>query len=402
MPRISVAVLVVASLFAPHLRADETGPLAIFEKRILPILQAAKPSSCAECHLSGVDLKDYIRGDQAETFAALVERGMIDVKKPGDSKLLAFIAREPERPSLVGAAARKEELAAFRQWIVAAAKDPKLLAAKSTEPIGPRVSDEVIRHARNDRVLASFVENVWSEAGRCAACHSPDRNQEQRKKHGERVSWMTVRDPQATMQYMLDEGLIDVEHPEKSLILLKPTMQVEHGGGQKMLIGDRTYKQFRRFVEDYKATLEGKYQKAGDLPASNAEVASVSEVWLKVEGIPQKYDQLLLQVDLYAWERDHWSAHRVATSDRAIFGKGGLWQHNLSLVALRDSAWAKNINEGKLPPGRYKAVLLLDRAGRLKEQYESQLGHDDQVGEIEFESKWPAGYGNMTVLKFPK
>ncbi len=46
--------------------------LVIFEKRILPIFQSAKPSSCAECHLSGVDLKEYIRPTQQQTFASLV------------------------------------------------------------------------------------------------------------------------------------------------------------------------------------------------------------------------------------------------------------------------------------------------------------------------------------------
>ncbi|MFP6678390.1 MAG: hypothetical protein VB878_25100 [Pirellulaceae bacterium] len=35
--------------------------LALFAKRILPIFQAKNPSSCTECHLSGVDLKDYIQ-----------------------------------------------------------------------------------------------------------------------------------------------------------------------------------------------------------------------------------------------------------------------------------------------------------------------------------------------------
>ena len=46
---------------------EEHTSLAIFERRILPILNAQRPSSCAECHLSGVDLKDYIRPDQATT-----------------------------------------------------------------------------------------------------------------------------------------------------------------------------------------------------------------------------------------------------------------------------------------------------------------------------------------------
>ena len=80
---------------------DSDTALAIFEKRILPIFQSVKPSSCAECHMSGVDLKEYIRPTQQQTFASLVSAGLIDMAKPDDSKILQFISRRPKQPSLV-------------------------------------------------------------------------------------------------------------------------------------------------------------------------------------------------------------------------------------------------------------------------------------------------------------
>src|SRR5687767_8736678 len=157
----------------------------LFRQRITPILQAKNPSSCSECHLSGVDLKDYIGQTQEETFASLRDAGLVNMQKPEDSKLLAFIARKPEKTSLVSDKVRQQEYDAFKAWIVAAAKDSKLAAAKTGDAkLGPSVDDEVIRHARKDQVLASFLDNVWSEVGRCAACHSPDRNQKQVKEHG--------------------------------------------------------------------------------------------------------------------------------------------------------------------------------------------------------------------------
>ena len=53
-------------------RADEesNSALAVFKERILPIFRSPEPSSCMECHLGFVDLKDYISADQGETFAA--------------------------------------------------------------------------------------------------------------------------------------------------------------------------------------------------------------------------------------------------------------------------------------------------------------------------------------------
>ena len=107
---------------------------------------------------------------------------------PDDSKILRFISRRPEQPNLLTDKVRQQEFEAFRNWIRAAVNAPELLAAKVKESIGPQVPDEVIRHARKDWVLASFIDNVWTELGQCAACHSPDRNQKQVKEHGEQVS----------------------------------------------------------------------------------------------------------------------------------------------------------------------------------------------------------------------
>lgn len=375
--------------------------LAVFEKRILPIFQAQKPSSCTECHLSGVDLKDYIQPDQEKTFASLVSAGLIDVQSPDDSKILRFINRRPDEPNLITDKVRQHEHDAFQAWIRAAVKDKDVLAAKATESIGPQVPDEVIRHARKDRVLASFIENVWSEVGRCAFCHSPDRNQKQVKEHGEQVSWITLRDPKATLNYMVEAGIIDPDNPLDSMLLTKPTMQVEHGGGQKLVVGDRTYKQFRNFIDDYASVSNAKYATAAELPEPRSEVSLVTEIWFKLTNVPAKYDKMLLQVDLYRWTGDGWSEHRVASSDRLIFGKGKLWQHSLSLTAQRGSQWADEIKLKRLPRGRYLVKLYIDQTGKLQKDFRAELGDAELVGQVEVNSQWPQGYGKMTAVSFP-
>ena len=385
----------------PAAATSNLSALAIFEQRILPIFQAAKPSSCTECHLSGVDLKDYIRSDQAETFASLVRAGLIDTKHPRQSKILKFIGRRPEKPNLITEEVRRKEYEAFSAWISAAVADPKLLAAKAEREIGPQLPDEVIRHARKDRVLASFIDNIWSEVGRCAACHSADQNQKQVKEHGEHISWIKMNDPQATLNYLVDEGLIDTDDPDQSLLLLKPTVQEEHAGGQKMVIGDRSYKQFRRFLDDYARVVHGSYVDPKELPAPHGEVSLVTDIWFKLEGVPEEYDKLLLQVDLYRWTGSEWSSYRVATSDRPIFGKGKLWQQMLTLTAPRGSEWAKQLSRRQLPAGRYLVKVYLDRTGKLQKDFRAKLGDDDLVGQVEVTSQWPAGYGSMTVARFP-
>jgi hypothetical protein len=375
--------------------------LTLFEERILPIFQAKDPTSCTECHLSGVDLRDYIQPSQQETFASLLNAGLIDVQQPDNSKLLEFIRRKPEKPNLITDKIRQQEHDSFQAWIRAAVKDSKLLAKKSEQAIGPQVSDEVIRHARTDRLLASFIDNIWTEVGRCAACHSPDRNQKQVKEHGKRVSWISLRDPQTTLDHMLDAGIIDPDSPLDSLLLTKPTMQIDHGGGQKLVVGDRTYTQFRQFIDDYANIVNGKYKTADQLPDRSSEVSVVSEIWFKLKDVPTTYDKMLLQADFYRWTDDGWSEHRVATSDRLVYGKGRLWQHSLSLTAPRGSNWAKEIQSKRLPAGRYLVKLYLDRANKLQKDFRAQLAENEFVGQLEVNSQWPGGYGRMTVAVFP-
>ena len=377
--------------------------LAIFERRIIPIFQSQKPSSCTECHLSGVDLRDYIHPDQERTFASLVAAKLVDVNQPDSSKILEFISRKPDKPGLINEKVRREEYDAFRAWLRAAVNDRRLLAARPPEQaLGPSVPDAVIRHARSDRILASFIDNVWTEVGRCAHCHSPDRNEKQVAEHGEQVSWIKLNDPEATMRYMLDAGLIDADSPEESLLLLKPTMQVKHGGGQKVVVGDRTYMQFRRFIDDYAATAAGRYKSAKDLPPEDKEVSVISEAWFKIADVPAKFDKMLLQVDLHRWENGHWSEDRWATADRQVFGPGNLWQQTLSLTARRGSQLAAGIrSRPSLPAGRYLAKIYIDETGRLQKDFRAELGADEFVGQVEVESNWPEGYETMTAVSFP-
>jgi hypothetical protein len=54
-----------------------------FNERILPIMNSPNPSCCTECHLVGVDLKNYILPSEAKTFASLRDQGLIDLDEPG-------------------------------------------------------------------------------------------------------------------------------------------------------------------------------------------------------------------------------------------------------------------------------------------------------------------------------
>src|SRR6476659_5856285 len=120
MTRLSPA-LAGLLLIAPLARAADD-PAQVFETRILPIFKSPNPSSCVQCHLAGVDLKDYILPDHEKTFRSLRDQGLIDTKQPEKSKILKLIQMGEgykKGSALIHEKVRKAEYEAFAAWVKA-------------------------------------------------------------------------------------------------------------------------------------------------------------------------------------------------------------------------------------------------------------------------------------------
>ena len=382
MSRFLMSVLVIALAAActdwSSCSADDTAG-ELFRRRVLPILNSQNPSSCTECHFGGVELQAYIHKDQATTFAALRDAGLINVKSPDESKILQFIRRHTDTTSELQAKVRRAEHEAFRTWILAAVRDPELLSAQPSDArVGSELPVEVVRHLRRDHVLNSFVENVWSQIGRCINCHSPDRNERLVKKHGDQVSWIRPHDPAATLAQCVEQFVIDPDDPEESLILLKPLGEVEHGGGPKFALGSQTDKNFRRFLNDYAAVVNGKYQRVDQLPPPAVEVGRLTEQHLRIVDLPADLAKRFLRVDLYRREGDGWSTTRWGTADNPIAGDKRIWQNMVTALAPVDSPRAVKLEQqALLPGGRYLAKIYVDREGKLKKDRDLTLRSEE-------------------------
>jgi hypothetical protein len=402
------SLIVLMALAAPA--AAEADPRAVFEKRLLPIFKSPSPSSCVQCHLAGVDLKDYILPDHEKTFRSLRDQGLIDLEKPERSKILRLITMGEEDKTAkarVHAKARQAEYDAFAAWIKACCSDAKLVKSPrldEKERAGPGRPAEVIRRARKDRLVESFERNVWSMRFRCMGCHTEGTPQADKhvKEFGPRVAWFKQGGAEETMEYLLASRLIDLKEPEKSLLLRKPLNEVKHEGGVKFHTGDQGYKGFRAWIEDVAAIRGDRYARAADLPKEPSTLSFGTDVWLKLTQTPPAWGDRLVQVRVYAWDTaaKAWEREPVATSDRVVWGKGKLWQHNLTLLAAPGSERAKAWRGGKpsLPPGQYLVKVHVDAGRRLKRDWKAKLGDDDYAGQAEVKASWRPGYGAMTVL----
>ncbi len=373
-------------------------PADIFTRRIVPIAQSQRASSCTECHFGGVDLRQYVLADAAQTFAALRSAGLINVERPADSKLLTFIQRKPAQENPALAKVRAEEYAAFRSWIEAAVRDPAILAvAAPQQSVGPALPVEVVRHARHDRVLQSFIENIWVEVERCENCHSAAKNKAQVKKHGEQISWMQAGDPAATLATIIDHDLINVDDPDKSLLLLKPLAIVEHGGHIKFPVGGRTDKQYRRFLHDYAAIVKGRYQTPAELPPTPAEFTIATGQHLRIVDFPKALRGRLIRADVYAVD-DAGNERLAATGDGRI-GDKDQWQNLVFAVVRRDAdADRAARTKRQLPAGSYRAKVYVDRDERVEKNRDAVLDERELLGRVDFSGAWPPGYSPPKIL----
>ena len=387
-------------------------PQEVFERRIMPLFKSPNPSSCVQCHLAGVDLKNYILSSHENTFLSLRDQGLIDLDKPEESKILKLIAmREEDKKGadLIHEQVRQAEYEAFAAWIKASCQDRELRAAPPLKPdqlAQPPRPQEVIRHGRKDRLLESFERTIWAQRFRCTHCHLPGEAENLKlvTEHGGRMNWLKREGAEATLNYLVASRLVNTKQPERSMLLRKPLMDgVEHGGGKKMLPGDGGYKAFRTWLEDYAATVGDKYRRGADLPREVVRPAPFSsEIWLQFVETPPAWGDRLLVVAIYRWESrtKAWEPGPIAVSDRQVWDKGRLWQNSLTLLAAEGSGRAGQWERGKpsLPPGRYLLKVFVDVEERLRRDWQADLGEEAFVGQTEIESNWPPGYGAMTVI----
>jgi hypothetical protein len=302
-PRLPTLLLAAASLSAAALAScgdhDDPGesaclvkPTETFHERIEPLLSDSRPSTCNQCHLSGVDLSVFARETPCQTWACLVDQGLVNVAAPDNSKILGWIERASPDSDLITPQVIAAEHDAFRDWIEANAACPAACAGVACGAPGaaPACSDAI--NAKEEDASASssggsggsggeggasttpklpedtrgcsdleleqaFYDDVYSWRGRCSPCHFdkfPDADKAAPR-------WISTagnctNGSATTFKNARDLGILNTNDPNMSLILLKPLDKagggVVHGGGEKFPDKtDPTYQSFLRFVTHY-------------------------------------------------------------------------------------------------------------------------------------------------------
>jgi hypothetical protein len=444
----------LAALALPLFPADAvaaSNAAAIFEQRIMPIFRSPEPSSCVQCHLSAVDLKDYILPSSEKTFASLRAQGLIDVDQPEKSKILELISMGEQDldkgAKMIHEKMRKAEYEAFAAWIKAGSKDPvlrSLPAPDLAEKAGPERPDEIIRHARKNRVLDSFVRNVWSQRMRCFPCHTPHEIDETNPQHQKAIEHRKKMEenlgitfsgrlnlfketPEATMDYLLRDSrdpkpdrlpLVNLKEPAKSLLILKPTSKVPpknadgefakpssvepvyHLGGLKMHQDDFSYKAFMAWLQDYASVVGDRYVSVEELPADNW---YFTKHMVMMREAPAEWAVASkIQFFVHAWDKDRngWMAEPIAFTQGQVAPKRNVFG---TLFLMRSPATERMVHwdheDLTLAPGKYLIKAYVDKHGVLAKNPAALLGDKEFHGQGVIEAKW--GKTFPEAEKFP-
>lgn len=444
----AIGSLVFLALCVP-VCADETAndaaAIAVFNERIMPIFRSPKPSSCVQCHLAAVDLKNYIKPSHEETFLSLRDQGLIDVKSPKESKILNLIHMgekdADKRSRLIHEKTRKAEFDAFAAWIEACCNDDELLKrqpADGFEPARPEHPDAVIRHARKSRVVDSFVRNVWSQRMRCFPCHTPheidadnpqhkkpaERQLELVKKFGQKVNLFQDTPEKTLQQWIVNSRIsskrhlpmLNLEDPRRSLLILKPTAKlpakkedgefekpssvelVSHMGGLKIHVDDQSYKAIVGWIQDYSNVVGNRYKSVDDLPADNWQPTLRM---LRMKDCPETWPVgTPVQLFVHQWDeqRATWNADATAFTQGTVTPKRIV---NGSLFVFGSNAdSATSDGNSPLAAGRYRISVYVDQRHRIAEDPTAMLDERDLKGDINLQAKWLEGFKQAEIISF--
>lgn len=424
---------------------SEPSALDLFNDRIEPIFRSPNPSSCVQCHLASVDLKNYILPSSDATFVSLRDQGLIDLDAPGNSKILTLIKmgeKDLDEPAkLIHAKTRNAELDAFAAWVDACCRDERMRSLPATTEFArPDVPDAVIRHARKSRVVDSFVRNVWSQRMRCFPCHTPHEVDPDNPKHqgaikkreefGEKYGAEMLErleifreTPEETLAYLIESSkstpddrlpLLDLKNPVESLLLLKPMSKlpkkqddgtlgapgylpphISHMGGLKLHRNDQSFKSIVTWIQDYADVVDGKYKEVEDLPADNW---NPSKFIVRVKAVPEAWEVGDI-VQLFVFPRneadDGWSDEPIG------FTQGTVTPRRMVNGALFLFGTGNESGEGggrttespKLARGRYLVKTYRDAAKRVAAVPTAILTEKEFAGQAEIpKAKWREGF----------
>jgi hypothetical protein len=253
----------------------------LYTRKIEPILKDDRPTSCNQCHLSGIDLSLFVRDTPCQTMACLSQLGLVDLATPELSKVLSWIDRAKPQSTLITQSVIDAEYKGMLEWIQYSSSCGDQVCPAFDDPCNQNLPEASTHCDLALEVGKGYVDSgdcqeltleqlfsadVYQWRERCFPCHfASDTSVQQAPKWITDVNLGNMEPGLAcaassleTMRSVLSRGYVNLEQPAQSLILLKPLSTegggVTHGGGPKFDgPADPSYQSFLGWITRYSA-----------------------------------------------------------------------------------------------------------------------------------------------------
>lgn len=196
------------------------------------------------------------------------------------------------------------------------------------------------------------------------------------------------------MRKVVEHGLVDLDHPERSLLLLKPLNEVEHGGGKKMFPGDTDYMAFLGWIRDYARASRDGYVSAGALPRPSPWTGS--ELWLRIEHAPEAWlgRYGILAVHARDPASGEWLEEPVAVSSFLARKHRRFGPFAQGYLMVR----SPEANGARLPQGEYRVVVHVGGPERMTTDFEEAIAAARPAASAVVSTEWARGFRHATVV----
>ena len=158
----------------PAANCDENDLSDMYTRYVEPFVSGTVPTSCASCHMTGVNMSVYAQDNPCATMGCMLEQGVVDLENPADSQLLDMIMMGDPQSEVFDV---DTEHAAMLEWISWSAECHQEICGDQANACASGEGTEStgvnpIGDCSEEDLTLSFFQNVMATKGRCIICHS--------------------------------------------------------------------------------------------------------------------------------------------------------------------------------------------------------------------------------------
>ncbi len=146
----------------------------LYTRYVEPFVSGTLPTSCSECHMTGIDMSMYAQDTACDTMACMMGQGVVDLDNPEGSALLSMIDMGDPNSSVFDVSVEHQ---AMLEWIDWSAQCHQQVCGDIDSPCDQNsgatsTGTNPIGDCSEEDLLATFWNTVIVDRGRCLTCHS--------------------------------------------------------------------------------------------------------------------------------------------------------------------------------------------------------------------------------------